>query len=191
MLSFKIKGLEVDLSFSFFAIFAVLFLANDCSKVLLPLVCCFIHEFGHIVLMKAFGAPPKNLLFYGGGIKIVPNLRLISNEREIIVLLGGSFLNILIGTLFLRFSEFDTFAAVNLMLGFFNLLPFKAFDGGQIIEKLLSDRESGYPKEAYSVIRKALALIIILFALFLIFRFSINLSLAVTVCYIIVSEVFG
>ncbi|MDE7278196.1 MAG: site-2 protease family protein, partial [Oscillospiraceae bacterium] len=77
------------------------------------------------------------LLFYGAGIKIVPDKQIdfTGFRSQLIVFLAGSAVNFGAAVL-LAVSENSAvriFAAVNSVIGAFNLLPLQYLDGGKII----------------------------------------------------------
>lgn len=105
------------------------------------------------------------------------------------MLLAGSLSNIIL-TVLLSGTAFRTFAAANFAIGLFNLLPFKAFDGGQILKQFFDDFESEKKQRLYNLSVKLLCLFIVALGIFAIIQYKMNVSLAVTICYIIVSELF-
>lgn len=189
MLDFKIKNVNVGISFSFFALFAVLFYSNEGAKILLALMCCMLHEAGHILLMCFYKCTPRELLFYGGGIKLTPNCRILSYQKEIAVLSAGCFLNLLVGIFLLKANTFTDFAVANITLGLFNLLPFKAFDGGQILKILFDNLQNQSLSRYYDYAVKVLCFVLIMLGIIFMLKYKVSISLAVTICYIIVSEV--
>ena len=141
-----------------------------------------------------FWCCPKANLFYGAGIKIVPdNSKVTSFLVDFLILIAGVFVNFLL--FFILYFYFNKnfsvslFALFNLIIGIFNILPFKYFDGGKIIELILNFTAT---KNSY-VIRKFIRVISIIFliAFGVIFGYyqGINISLYFTILYIIISEV--
>lgn len=191
MLEFKCKNIHICLSFSFFALFAVLFYSNQTIKILLPLLACILHELGHIFMMCIYKCNPRKIVFYGGGIKICPNCRIISYQKEIAVLFAGCITNLSLGIVLTILGVFSDFAFSNITLGLFNLLPFKAFDGGQILRLMFDNLQSARLNKLYNYAVKSLCIVIIIAGIICMIKFKASVSLAVTICYIIVSEVLS
>lgn len=190
VIDFKFKNTVISLYFSFFALFAVLFYSSGSMKILLALVACLVHEAGHIALMSLYKCTPRRIIFYGGGIKIIPNCRIISFNQELFVLVAGSAVNIILGVVLARLGAFNDFASANLVLGIFNLLPFKAFDGGRILKLVFEADEYSRYKRFYDFTVKIICVGILVCGFYCVFQFEMNLSLLVTVCYIVLSEFF-
>ncbi len=188
MLEFSLKNYKIKLSFSFFAVLAVLFFIGDNFAVITALLCCFLHEFGHMVMMYKFSVPINEITLYGGGIKLKSDTdRLYSRKSEICVLLAGAGVNILC---FFIFKGFLTqLAYTSLILGLFNLLPFKYFDGGRVLQLIFEDSVSVYMYSAYKVLRSLLILVTISVIIIMIYKGITNLSLIITLLYIVVSEI--
>lgn len=188
MLEFSIKGYKIKLSFSFFAILAVLFFIGNSLAVAAALLCCFMHEFGHMIMMHIFSVPISEILLYGGGIKLKSDTeRLYSKKSEICVLLAGAGVNIFCFVIFRNFLT--QLAYTSLILGLFNLLPFKYFDGGRVLKLIFEDSVSVYMNSAYKVIRSLLILVTISVIVIMIYKGITNLSLIITLIYIVVSEI--
>lgn len=188
MLEFKIKDYKIKLSFSFFAVLAVLLFIGDNFAVLTALLCCFIHEFGHMVMMHRFSVPINEIMLYGGGIKLKSEQdRLYDKKSEIYVLLAGAGVNIL--CFFIFKGILVQFAYTSLILGLFNLLPYKYFDGGRVLKIIFEDSVSISMNSAYKVIRSLLVLLTIGVIILMLFKGITNFSLMVTLIYIVVSEI--
>ncbi len=185
MISFNIMGVAFGFSFSFFALFGVMFCFEENLTVLLPVLCCLIHEAGHILVMIIFKTPPVKIIFYGGGIKLVPNVKLLSVKKDIIVFSAGCIANFLTG-LIAYYAGYKTFFAISFALGIFNLLPFRYFDGGQIIKTVLV--RSRVSENTVEEIRKILSLFIICLCVLVMMFSGLNLSLCVTIVYIVICE---
>ncbi len=188
MLEFNIKDYKIKLSFSFFAVLAVLFFIGNNFAVVTALLCCFIHEFGHMLMMYKFCVPVTEITLYGGGIKLkTESNRLYSKKSEIYVLLAGAGVNIICFFIFRRILT--QFAYTSLVLGLFNLLPYKYFDGGRVLKLVFEDSVSVAMNSAYKVIRSVLVLLTICVIILMIYKRITNFSLIITLIYIVVSEI--
>lgn len=189
MLEFCLKGHKIKLSFSFFAVLAVLFFIGDNFAVVTALFCCFIHEFGHMIMMCKFSVPINEITLYGGGIKLKSEQdRLYNRKIEIYVLLAGAGINIM--CFFIFKGILTQFAYTNLILGLFNLLPYKYFDGGRVLKLIFEDSVSIAMNSAYKVIRSVLVLLTICVIILMLYKGITNFSLIITLIYIVISEVF-
>ena len=57
---------------------------------------------------------------------------------DIVILAGGSAFNLITGFIIILLTEnISLFAAMNIIIGVFNLLPYRNFDGGEIILTLM------------------------------------------------------
>lgn len=133
--------------------------------------------------MFLYSQKPESIVIYGGGIKITPdNNRLIPIGRELAVLLAGCTVNLTLALITVLFRGLNFFAEVNLLLGIFNLMPFKYFDGGRALELITNG----------SRICDIIKCLFILLALFIVFAMSVynnmNISFLVTFLFILISE---
>lgn len=111
-------------------------------------VCCIsavvLHESGHLAAMSIFGYKPESINISLFEIKISDSKRLQKSFTEnILIIFSGPFANficfILFYLLYLSVNEyFFSFAAANLSVGLFNLLPVISLDGGQLLYIILS-----------------------------------------------------
>lgn len=126
-----------------FAIAVTLTLIIDESGVgAIALLCCILHEAGHILCLMILGEKPKkiDLSFYG--IKLERNsLSSQSTVGEIMIFVSGPAVNFVFSAiLFLLSNAFEPLriaAMISLCIGVFNLIPCKPFDGGNIIHTIL------------------------------------------------------
>ena len=177
----KIKNTTYGISFSFFFVIALVTIcsASQTEKLLMTLVSCALHELGHLVLMTAFGSSPQEIVVYGGGIRITPDDKQLSEYHELAVLFGGAAVNFALCLLSYMANGGGFFCQVNFLLGALNLLPFRYFDGGRILA-LLAD---GKFFRAVFILLSAVAMI------HMILHGTVSISFAATFCFIVLSEV--
>ena len=123
----KLFDIRFGISFSFFAVTALIFLCGDAllSNIIMALFCCFFHELGHIVFMILFSDKPEKIVIYGGGIRITPkSTKLNAQYKDIIILLAGCVFNFAAAGFIFAFCGLNFLCEVNIMLGVFNILPF-------------------------------------------------------------------
>lgn len=194
MFELRFGSFTAAFDFSFFAAVSLLMLIGDNRYALFGLAACIWHELGHLAVMRLCGISVKRLVFYGAGIKIVPDKQLdfTAFRTQLAVYLAGSSANFLAAVL-LWFSESPAvriFAAVNSVIGAFNLLPLQYLDGGKIIvlfirnfcEFSLSARLELYLK------RLNIFLILAVLITFLVLGRG-NFTLYLTLCCLLVSAV--
>ncbi|MFZ2539939.1 MAG: site-2 protease family protein [Oscillospiraceae bacterium] len=142
MLRFKIGKLNIQIDFMFVAVVALFLIVDKTGISTIALLACLIHELGHIVMFMAVGYTPQKLTFELTGIRLTKPFHELSAGKELLVELAGSATNLLIFFLLINTIEsvsfLSLFAVTHLVLGLFNLLPLKSFDGGKILEIILS-----------------------------------------------------
>lgn len=179
--------------FSFFAAVALLTLLSG-NYALLGLAACLWHETGHLIAMKFRKIPVKRVVFYGAGIKIIPD-KLISFtgfETGFWVLISGSAANFTAAAVLYNAENADIklFAAINLVIGLFNLLPLWYLDGGKLLVLLIRRLCTFGTACLLERFFKWLNVFLIM-AVLIIFSFAGkgNFTLYVTLCYLLVSSV--
>lgn len=98
-----------------------------------------LHELAHHVTAKYLGYTPHKISFglFGGVLHIRQGF--INPKDELLIHLSGPFFNLLcatifyVGALYLHVTWFEPLIFANLILAFFNLMPFYPLDGGKII----------------------------------------------------------
>ncbi len=186
MLTFKINSVYVEFYFGFFFIVALATLSGA-KAVGVSLVCCALHEAGHIATMYYYGRRPNAICFYGGGVKIKAPLLELDYKRETIVYASGCVVNLF---LFLMSCcvgiGSTTFAQANLLLCVFNLLPFKQLDGGKLTATLSHSSVAWH--SAFKLIRFLVMLVLVSAFLKALLIGCISITMIVAIVYIAVSE---
>ncbi|MDE6150356.1 MAG: peptidase M50 [Ruminococcus sp.] len=188
MISFDIFQTKIKIHFSFFAVIALISLWQNtiAYDLIMALICCMLHEAGHLLCMYLFSQSPNEIVLYGGGIKIKnSNEKLLSAGAETIILFAGCAVNILLCCIsVLIFKKFTYFASANLFFGLFNLMPVKYFDGGRIISNVLND------SPACKLIRILFIIAFAIIIIVMIINGLFSISLILTFVYILISEFF-
>lgn len=193
MFKFSILDTKIEFCFSFFAVVALVSFFDGTGYILLGLLCCLLHELGHICAMCIFEVPPQKIQFYGAGIEISVNEKMTSLKKELIIEMAGCITNILIFFILYFFARSFTvkiFATMNLIIGLFNLIPFKHFDGGKIIDLLLDTYSTKYRYILRKAIRIISIILLCLVGIFFYCKNQGNISLFISIIYIIISELF-
>ena len=185
MFRVKICGVWLGVSFSFPAVLALVLLTGcDERRLLTALVCCVLHEFGHLFFMLVFRRRPEAVTLYGGGIRITPPAgRLDSFGRDAAVLMAGCGVNFLLAAVGAAAGYDSCFVQTNLLLGVFNLLPFRYFDGGRMLELLTDGR---YVRTVRCVFIALMAAVLALMAV----GGTVSISLLLTFLLAAAAEVF-
>lgn len=167
MIKFRLFSVDFKIDFSFFMFMALVFMTNNYSSVIIFFLACAVHETGHLIAMFFTGAEVKSISISGLGINIMQSRKnLISSFRSLIILSGGVLVNLLI---FLSGIFCSNFENMNLMLFFFNILPFRNLDGGSIILCIGEMLNRDFTAE---MILKVFSVIFFLLAFFLIYIYG-------------------
>ena len=183
----RYRRVWLGVDFSFPAVLAVMLLKGgaDAGRLMVMLLCCALHECGHLFFMLIFRRRPEAITLYGGGIRITPPRgRMDSFGRDAAVLLAGCGVNFLLAGAAYLYKGDCFFAAVNLFLGAFNLLPFRYFDGGRVLEMVCEGRAA----------RTVRIMLLIVGAVYIVTAAvcgNVSLSLVVTFCFIAAEEVIS
>ena len=126
------------MSFSFFFVVALVSVCSgtQADMLFVTLMCCALHELGHLVLMTAFGSSPQEIVVYGGGIRITPDNKQLSKYHDLAVLFGGAAVNFALCLLSYMANGGDFFCQVNFRLGLLILLSYLYFEGGGLLALL-------------------------------------------------------
>lgn len=186
MLSFRINSVRVEFAFSFFVIVAVASLGSQ-FRLMTTLLCCALHELGHLAAMTCFDRKPNAVCFYGGGIKIKAPVLCLDSKREMTVYSAGCAVNL---TLYCMSCVIGmghtTFAVSNLLLCLFNLMPFEHLDGGKITSVLTVSSLSWY--NLFRAVRVIASLVLVLAVVKAFLTGSLHLATIACVVYLLVSE---
>lgn len=193
MFELQFKKVTVVFDFSFFASVSLLILLGS-GYAVLGLAACIWHEFGHLAVMRICGVPAKRILFYGAGIKIMPDKQFYFTDffTEFLVLIAGSSANFVLAAA-LSFSgsfEMKLFSVINTAIGVFNLLPLQYLDGGKLLLAAIRRLCSFSCACQLERFLKWINIFLILSAM-ISFAFvgKGNFTLYITLCYLLISAV--
>lgn len=111
-------------------------LCSESVYALYSLYACLLHECGHLLMMFAAGQRIKKLVFYGAGIKIVPqnNCEAINFTYQLMILSSGCAVNFALFALLKGTGGgAEVLGIVNLAVGMFNIMPLDFLDGGKMM----------------------------------------------------------
>lgn len=153
MLEWDTGGIKLRFTFSFFALTGLVCAVGETVqlRIILILLCSLMHEFGHMAAMHAFGMRPESLTFCACGISLSENALNCSKPARAVILLSGCGVNFISAGVSVLLGFRGMFAAVHIILGVFNLLPFRYFDGGRLYSEL-TGREVGTAVKLLSVL---------------------------------------
>lgn len=152
----------------------------------------FIHESGHILMLKKNKIKINYIEVLPVGININTENKLLSYKEDIKTAFAGPFFNIVcafLALLFLKFIYFNDivmfFLISNLAYAAINLFPVKSLDGGKIVETLL---RIYLPEPAsfylFTIISGIFFSILSLVALLILFITKYNFTLILLCCYL-------
>lgn len=136
MIEITFRKCRICFHFSFFTAVSLLMLCSESVYALYSLYACLLHECGHLLMMFAAGHRIKKLVFYGAGIKIVPqnNCEAINFTHQLMILSSGCAVNFALFALLKGTGGgAEVFGIVNLAVGMFNIMPLDFLDGGKLM----------------------------------------------------------
>lgn len=120
-------------------------LADRTSGAVLTLCAAALHEAGHLAAFSLCGIPVRCVTIYPFGADIIPGEGARSYRQELFIVSAGVAVNLICGGACLVIGSFGwirTFGVCNIILGCFNCLPVRVFDGGMMLEYMLLRRLS-------------------------------------------------
>lgn len=145
-MQFKFKSTTYKISFTFLGLILFALTTQNSKTVIILLLFAVIHELVHLMFIYRFSLPPDEVSFTLFGANIRRGTAATNNlNSEIIINASAPVFNIATGAFFYHLSRCITkyestlgeIASVNLIIGFFNLIPFYTFDGGNALKYLL------------------------------------------------------
>ncbi len=199
-MQFKINTTTYKISFTFLAL-ALLVLTTSKSRTICVLfLFAILHELVHLLFIYRFSVAPKKVEFTLFGANITRDLTVINNiNSEIIINLSAPVFNIVTGAFFHLLLNFDMeynqifseIAAVNFTLGFFNIIPFYTFDGGNVLKYiLLKYFKEKTTEQALLCVSLAITLCFSFVAVHIFFNYNQNFSLLFICVYMFLAIIF-
>ena len=138
---------QEKISYTSILIFIVayyLFFDQNISFVIILILVLFIHEMGHLIMMKIFDYKEVSMFFIPlVGALVTGEKQSISQKQRAFIILAGPVPGIIIGIILYSITILyyhNTYLAkaadIFIYLNVFNLLPLTPFDGGMLIENL-------------------------------------------------------
>ena len=138
MIRLRIRGIRVDICFSFLLFNALIFLIREKQVILCFYGGCILHELGHILAAAAVGIKTESVVLSGSGIIMETEKSAVCPiKKSLIVLLSGPAVNLAFAGITALWGSSSLFTVLNLVLCMYNLLPFPGLDGGSAIEIII------------------------------------------------------
>lgn len=192
MFELNFKRISIAFDFSFFATMSIMIIGCDNTYLMLCFIACIWHEIGHLIMMLVNRIKIYKIVFYGAGIKILPDklFDFINMKAQIYVLVGGSLLNFITAVLLMNNDNYYIyiFAAINAVIGAFNFLPLYFLDGGKILGVIIHNLCSFSNTLSIERYLKMINVILILaFLIFVTICKKGNVTIFITLCYLLVA----
>lgn len=194
-MKFKLFGTEIEVTFLFVAFLSFMLIVDKSGYLIPTMAAVVIHEAAHLFSMKLYGCQPKKIRLIPASVEITrgfcPNKR-----HEITVSLSGPIFNAIIFTIayflsnLLKSDILLNFAVINLVIGFFNLLPFKGLDGGEILFIIIGMKIGEERAEKLlNCVNFTAGLIGLAIGVFLLFIGKFNVSVIIMSIYLLLSVI--
>lgn len=195
-MKFKILSCEFSVSYLLLCLFAICVILGEFSGFIWCFLSILIHETGHIIFMCLFGFSPNKIKISLFEISINDKSRHKRTRRQnFLIIFFGPFANficfILFYLLYLFSNEFFLpFAAANLSVGLFNLLPVLSLDGGQLLYLILSKRMTdSLAEKVVDIVTFVFIFPLSALGFLLLFNSKYNFSLLLVCIYLVFSLV--
>lgn len=144
---FSVRGVSVKIDFLFAACVTFLMSFNINDEIRYAILFSILHEAGHLLAIVLCGEKPDTVRFGIFGMTIIRKNDITQDyKKEFITAVSGPMMNfflLFVLVLLYAFYRKDIFlemAAINLIIGLFNIMPVFSLDGGRALESLLLER---------------------------------------------------
>lgn len=144
---FSVRGVSVKIDFLFAACVTFLMSFNINDEIRYAILFSILHEVGHLFAIALCGEKPDTVRFGIFGMTIIRKNDISQDyKKEFITAVSGPMMNFFLLFAFVLLYAFyrkDIFlemAAINLIIGLFNIMPVFSLDGGRALESLLLER---------------------------------------------------
>jgi len=192
-LKFKFFGCTINITLFFMAMLALLLYFDKSGMMLLGIGAIFIHETGHLIMMKALRRMPEEIILQPAGVIIKTKTGLTGYHGDILIALSGCAANgiaaILSSLIYVnnRSIVFLLYSLINTIMALFNLIPVEGLDGGDVLRFLLQKKLSiTKADKIVKVISFAFIVIIIIFGIYLVLCKQFNVTILFSGFYLTV-----
>lgn len=191
-MNFKFLGTKIYISFLFCAILCLMIAIDRTGLILPTLFAVFVHEGGHLLAMWASDCHPKEIRLIPTSVQIIRDFSSKRHGETTIAACGPAANIVLFGTLYANYYIFKDdhilfFAALNLVIAIFNLLPVYGLDGGTLLTHFLIKFTDFYKAERIvRIITFTFAFIAFLLGVYLWVSNSVNISVFIVAIYLAV-----
>lgn len=135
--------MKIKFNIDIFICLLIAIVTKNIEKYAVFMLFIIIHEMAHLVTGIVLGVKPKRIDVYALGL----SLEFYSfghitykNLRKILIYIAGPLINFAIAIVLIILNDktYLDIIYINLILGFFNLLPIYPMDGGRILKQLLT-----------------------------------------------------
>ena len=189
----KLLGCRIRISVTFVTLVAVTVILDRSGMAAWTIGSAFLHECGHFIAFYLLGCPPTRVELLPFGMRMETSKEApLGYAKEAAACLSGPMVNFLLFFLFsvlgktLALSWMAAPAAVNLVLGSFNLLPIVPLDGGNALFCILClFLEEKWVGRISCVLSVEVLLPVAILSFYIMLRSGFNITLLVTVSYLI------
>ena len=194
-MKFKFLGTKIYISFLFAATVALLIITDKSGNFLPLLAAVILHETAHLVTMRMVHCNPKEINLIPASVQIVRDIS-VKPAFEVAISFSGPLMNLCLFMIFYIFflvwgnMQILNFAAINLVLAVFNLLPVKCLDGGVIVYKLLCIKMAhNRAMLTVDILTVLMAVAFLVLGVCMAFRGGVNFSLIIMAIYLLLSVI--
>ncbi len=172
-----IKNKKITVSVYFAAMITFVAALSPDGYAMLSLVCCLLHEAGHLAAMVLVGCKVRGISFGVYGMRIdTDQLVKTSPSQEIFVASGGPIINLIMVIVGVAIKN-QPIVLANVVLLVFNLLPIESTDGYSILKSFFEVHFDGEKvKAALKIVSAAFLFLLYCFSFLLLFKSRYNFS---------------
>ena len=199
-MQFKIKNTTCKISFTFLALILYVLTMSKSRIIGFVVLFAILHEIVHLFFIYYFSAAPEKVSFNLLGANIKRGVTSSFNiNSEIIINASAPVFNIFAGVVFYLLSKYfinyqtilNEISNVNFVLGFFNLVPFYTFDGGNalkyILLKIFTERKV---EQIITSISLTITVAFSFFSIHIFLNYQHNFTLIIICIYMFLSIIF-
>ncbi len=186
---------ELKINFSFAVAVTLTLIIDESGVGATALLCCIIHEMGHIICLLILGEKPKRieLSFYGIKLERYP-MSAQKTAGEIAVFVSGPSANLFFSAiLFLMSNIINSLrdaAIISLCIGAFNLIPCKPLDGGNILYAVLCGNTKEKMADAICLAVSVVIIAPLIVSGICFLRINHNITLLAVAVYVALANIF-